>query len=98
MKRLLLLIAIFLTGCIDAEIELNTKSPEKTPTETVSLYVDNFNSANVKALNETTASPFFWLLGEEKRGTDCPRACSLVQIILPEKIPQQPSLSLQKEF
>ena len=70
MKRLLLLTAIFLGGCSDAKIELNTKSPERTPTETVSLYVDNFNSANVKALNETTASPFFWLLGEEKNVYD----------------------------
>ena len=83
---------------MDVEIELDAKSPERTPTETVSLYVDNFNNANVKALNETTASPFFWLLGEEKQGTDCPRAYNLVQIILPVKIPQQPNLSLQKEF
>ena len=70
MKRLLLLIAIFLTGCIDAEIELNTKSPERTPTETVSLYVDRFNSADVTALNEITASPFFWLRGEDKNVYD----------------------------
>ena len=70
MKRLLLLIAIFLTGCIDAEIELNTKSPERTPTETVSLYVDSFNSADVTALNEITASPFFWLRGEDKNVYD----------------------------
>ena len=70
MKRLLLLIAIFLTGCIDAEIEFNTKSPERTPTETVSLYVDSFNSADVTALNEITASPFFWLRGEDKNVYD----------------------------
>ena len=66
MKRLLLLIAIFLTGCSDAKIELNTKSPERTPTETISVYVDSFNSADVTALNEITASPFFWLRGEDK--------------------------------
>ena len=70
MKQLLLLTAILLTGCMDVEIELDAKSPERTPTETVSLYVDNFNNANVKALNETTASPFFWLLGEEKNVYD----------------------------
>lgn len=70
MKRLLLLIAIFLTGCIDAEIELNTKSPKRAPTETVSLYVDSFNSADVTALNEITASPFFWLRGEDKNVYD----------------------------
>jgi len=75
MKRLLLLTAILLTGCMDVEdialsIELDAKSPERTPTETVSLYVDNFNNADVKALNETTASPFFWLMGEEKNVYD----------------------------
>jgi|TARA_B110000211_G_scaffold154067_1_gene174881 hypothetical protein len=70
MKRLLFLTAVFLTGCIDAEIELDTKSPERTPTETVSLYVDSFNSADVIALNEITASPFFWLRGEDKNVYD----------------------------
>lgn len=70
MKRLLLLTAIFLTGCIDAEIELDTKSPERTPTETVSLYVDSFNSADVAALNKITASPFFWLRGEDNNVYD----------------------------
>ena len=70
MKRLLLLTAIFLGGCSDAKIELNTKSPERTPTETVSLYVDSFNSADVTALNEITASPFFWLRGEDKNVYD----------------------------
>ena len=64
MKRLLLLTVIFLTGCMEGEIELDGNSPERTPAETVSLYVDNFNNANVKALNEITASPFFWLRGE----------------------------------
>jgi hypothetical protein len=49
---------------MEGEIELDANSPERTPTETVSLYVDNFNNANVKALNEITASPFFWLRGE----------------------------------
>ena len=49
---------------MEGEIELDGNSPERTPTETVSLYVDNFNNANVKALNEITASPFFWLRGE----------------------------------
>ena len=49
---------------MEGEIELDGNSPERTPAETVSLYVDNFNNANVKALNEITASPFFWLRGE----------------------------------
>ena len=70
MKRLLLLTAIFLGGCSDAKIELNTKSPERTPTETISVYVDSFNSADVTALNEITASPFFWLRGEDKNVYD----------------------------
>ena len=70
MKRLLLLTAIFLTGCMDAEIELDTKSPERTPTETVSLYVDSFNSADVAALNKITASPFFWLRGKDNNVYD----------------------------
>ena len=70
MKRLLLLTAIVLGGCSGAEIELNTKSPERTPTETVAVYVDSFNSADVTALNEITASPFFWLRGEDKNVYD----------------------------
>ena len=70
MKRLLLLTAIFLGGCSDAKIESNTKSPERTPTETISVYVDSFNSADVTALNEITASPFFWLRGEDKNVYD----------------------------
>ena len=61
MKRLLLLTAIFLSGCIDVDIELEADGPAINPTETISLYVDNFNNADIKLLNETTESPFFWL-------------------------------------
>ena len=43
MKRLLLLTAIFLSGCVDIDIEMDADSPAVTPTETISLYVDNFN-------------------------------------------------------
>jgi len=66
MKRLLLLTAIFLSGCIDVEIELDSDGPVISPTETMSLYVDNFNNADIKSLNETTGSPFFWLRGTER--------------------------------
>ena len=69
MKRLLLLTAIFLAGCT-VLIELDTNSTERTPTETVSQYVDSFNSADVPALNEITASPFFWLRGKDKNVYD----------------------------
>ena len=65
MKRLLLLTAIFLSGCIDVDIELASDGPAINPTETISLYVDNFNNADIKSLNETTESPFFWLRGVE---------------------------------
>ena len=65
MKRLLLLTAIFLSGCIDVDIELEADVPAINPTETISLYVDNFNNADIKLLNETTESPFFWLRGVE---------------------------------
>ena len=65
MKRLLLLTAIFLSGCIDVDIELEADGPVINPTETISLYVHNFNNADIKLLNETTESPFFWLRGVE---------------------------------
>ena len=65
MKRLLLLAAIFLSGCIDVDIELEADGPAINPTETISLYVDNFNNADINLLNETTESPFFWLRGVE---------------------------------
>ena len=66
MKRLLLLTAILLTGCIDIDVQTDADSPEITPTETMSIYIDNFNNADIDLLNETTASPFFWLSGPEK--------------------------------
>ena len=66
MRRILLLTAIFLSGCIDVDVQTDADSPEITPTETISLYVDNFNNADIKLLNETTASPFFWLRGTER--------------------------------
>ena len=66
MKRLLLLTVIFLSGCIDVDMEMDADTPAVTPTETISLYVDNFNNADITLLNETTASPSFGL--EERRG------------------------------
>ena len=44
MRRILLLTAIFLSGCIDVDVQTDADSPEITPTETISLYVDNFNN------------------------------------------------------
>ena len=66
MKRLILLIVIFLSGCVDIDIEMDADSPKITPTETMSIYIDHFNNADIKLLNETTASPYFWLSGSEK--------------------------------
>ena len=66
MKRLILLTAIFLSGCVDIDIEMDADSPAVTPTETMSIYIDNFNNANIKLLNETSGSPFFWLRGAER--------------------------------
>jgi len=66
MRRILLLTAIFLSGCIDIDVQMDADSPEITPTETMSIYIDNFNNADIKLLNETTASPLFWLSGSEK--------------------------------
>ena len=70
MRRILLLTAIFLSGCIDVDVQTDADSPEITPTETISLYVDNFNNADIKLLNDTTASPFFWLRGTERNVYD----------------------------
>ena len=70
MKQLFLLTAILMSGCIDIEVQMDADSPEITPTETISLYVDNFNNADIKLLNETTASPFFWLRGTERNVYD----------------------------
>ena len=70
MKRLLLLTVIFLSGCIDVDMEMDADTPAVTPTETISLYVDNFNNADITLLNETTASPFFWLRGTERNVYD----------------------------
>ena len=70
MKRLLLLAVIFLSGCIDVDMEMDADTPAVTPTETISLYVDNFNNADITLLNETTASPFFWLRGTERNVYD----------------------------
>jgi len=47
-------------------LDVDAGSPVVTPTETISLYVGSFNSADVTALNEITASPFFWLKGEDR--------------------------------
>ena len=70
MKQLLSLTAIFLSGCIDVDVQMDKGSPSVTPTETISIYIDNFNNADIKLLNETTASPFFWLRGTERNVYD----------------------------
>ena len=70
MKQLLLLTAIFLSGCIDVDVQMDKGSPSVTPTETISIYIDNFNNADIKLLNESTASPFFWLRGTERNVYD----------------------------
>ena len=35
MRRILLLTAIFLTGCIDVDVQMDADSPAVTPTETI---------------------------------------------------------------
>ena len=63
MKRFLLLTAILLSGCIDVDVQMDADSPKITPTQTMSIYIDNFNNADIKLLRESTASPYFWLIG-----------------------------------
>ena len=70
MKLILLLTVIFLSGCIDVDVQMDKGSPSVTPTETISIYIDNFNNADIKLLNESTASPFFWLRGTERNVYD----------------------------
>ena len=66
MKRLILLTAIFLSGCVDIDIEMDADSPAVTPTETMSIYMDHFNNADIKAINEIIEPPFFFLNGTDK--------------------------------
>ena len=47
MKRLLLLTAIFLSGCVDVDINMDADSPAVTPTETMSIYMDHLNNEQV---------------------------------------------------
>lgn len=68
MKRLLLLTVFLLSGCINIDVEINDdiESPELTPIQTVAQYVENFNNADLKALNDSSGTPFFWLMGDDK--------------------------------
>ena len=63
---------IMLAGCISIDVEINDDLdlPEVTPIQTVAQYVEDFNNADLDALNEGSGSPFFWLMGDEKNVYD----------------------------
>ena len=63
---------IMLAGCISIDVEINDDldSPAVTPIQTVAQYVEDFNNADLDALNEGSGSPFFWLMGDEKNVYD----------------------------
>ena len=66
MKQILLLTAIFLSGCVDVDAQMDSDSPLVTPTETMSVYMDHFNNEDIKAINEMIEPPFFFLRGTVK--------------------------------
>ncbi|MBT7947224.1 MAG: hypothetical protein HN723_04705 [Porticoccaceae bacterium] len=74
MTRLFTLVVtiIMLAGCISIDVEINDDldSPAVTPIQTVAQYVQDFNNADLDALNEGSGSPFFWLMGDEKNVYD----------------------------
>ena len=63
---------IMLAGCISIDVEINDDLdlPEVTPIQTVAQYVEDFNNADLDALNESSGSPFFWLMADEKNVYD----------------------------
>ena len=68
----LVVIIIMLAGCISIDVEINDDLdlPEATPIQTVAQYVEDFNNADLDALNESSGSPFFWLMADEKNVYD----------------------------
>ena len=70
MTRLFTLVVtiVMLAGCISIDVEINDDLdlPEVTPIQTVAQYVEDFNNADLDALNESSGSPFFWLMADEK--------------------------------
>lgn len=74
MTRLFTLVVtiMMLAGCISIDVEINDDldSPAVTPIQTVAQYVEDFNNADLDALNEGSGSPFFWLMGDEKNVYD----------------------------
>ena len=49
-----------------ADDHMGSDSPTVTPTETMSIYMDHFNNADMDALNEMLEPPFFFLRGTVK--------------------------------
>ena len=74
MTRLFTLVVtiMMLAGCISIDVEINDDldSPAVNPIQTVAQYVEDFNNADLDALNEGSGSPFFWLMGDEKNVYD----------------------------
>ena len=74
MTRLFTLVVtiMMLAGCLSIDVEINDDldSPAVTPIQTVAQYVEDFNNADLDALNEGSGSPFFWLMGDEKNVYD----------------------------
>ena len=46
-KQILLLKAIFLNGCINVDVQMDTDSSAVTATETMSIYMDHLNNEQV---------------------------------------------------
>jgi hypothetical protein len=71
MARIILLAftLIILSGCIvinDVEINDDVRSPKTTPIQTIAQYVEDFNKMDLNALNDSSGSPFFWLMGDDR--------------------------------
>ena len=66
MKKLLLLATVFLSGCVEVEVQLDADSPAVTPAETLYVYMDHFNNEDTQAINEMTDFPFFFIRGTDK--------------------------------
>jgi len=71
MSRIILLAftLIMLSGCIvinDVEINDDVHSPKITPIQTIAQYVEDFNNMDLNALNDSSGSPFFWLMGDDR--------------------------------
>lgn len=71
MARIILLAftLIMLSGCnviSDVEINDDVRLPKTTPIQTITQYVEDFNNMDLNSLNDSSGSPFFWLMGDDR--------------------------------